>query len=93
MNSLQLQADILPDGSLAVNPGGAVPILIVVSHSIETGKIAVITFGGYSQAVVTFDETGSRPINYTLYNPMPDMALESSVQRIVDHYATMHTLH
>lgn len=93
MNPLQLTAVLLPDGSLDIQPGGPVPVTVEFSFDETGSRIATISFGGFNQAVVTFDATGTFPITYMMYDPMPTLALDSSIQNIVNHVSGSPTLH
>lgn len=93
MNTLQLGAVLLPDGSLDIRPDGTVPVMVLFSTDENGARIATIAFGGFNQAVVTFDATGTYPITYMMYDPMPTLALDSSIQNIVNHVSGIPTLH
>lgn len=93
MNTIQLQAVIQPDGSLAIFPGGMETVNILYSYDEHGAKSAVIHFGGNNQAVVTYDSTGTQPVSYTMYSPSPTFPIEQSVRNIVQHFADTPTLH
>lgn len=92
MSILNLQAILQQDGSLTIAPNGGIPVSVVFSDT-DQGRIATIAFGGFNQAVVTFDLTGTRPLTYHLYSPMPTAALDRSIQNIVNHMSGSPTLH
>lgn len=86
MSAFQLEAVIVEDGSLLVQPGGNVQINVFISQDELGAKVATIAFGGFNQAVITFDESGVRPVAYTLFDPAPTAALDQSIQNIVNHF-------
>ena len=93
MNSIQLQAAIMPDGSLSIFPGGPETVSITYSYDEAGAKTATITFGGCNQAFVTYDASGHQPVSYTMYEPSPTFPVEQSVRNIVQHFADTPTLH
>lgn len=93
MSAIQLEAVIQEDGSLYVQPGGQVQINVFFSQDELGAKVATIAFGGYNQAVVTFDESGVHPTSYSLFDPAPTLALDQSIQNIVNSFAGTPTLH
>jgi len=96
MNSatqIQLQATILPDGSLSIFPGGPETVNITYSYDETGAKVATIAFGGVNQAFVTYDAAGQQPVSFTMYNPAPTLPVEQSVQNIVQYFADTPTLH
>ena len=93
MSAIQLEAVIQADGSLLVQPGGQVQINVFFSQDELGARVATIAFGGYNQAVVTFDESGQHPMSYSLFDPAPTLGLDQSIQNIVNSFAGTPTLH
>ncbi|MNM28175.1 hypothetical protein D3C81_386880 [compost metagenome] len=89
----ELATQLMPDGTLAVSPLGTVPVTVMFQHDESGAKTAIIAWGGYNQAVITFDATGTIPVGFMLYSVAPTMALQISVQNIVDHLMRTPTLH
>ena len=89
----ELSTQLMPDGTLAVSPLGTVPVTVVFQTDETGAKTAIIAWGGYNQAVITYDATGTRPVSFMLYSVAPTLALQISVQNIVDYLMRSPTLH
>ena len=74
-----------PDGSLAPNMMGEGVAVV----SMNPDRTVIITFAGMNQAVVNLDETGTRALNYTLFNPAADIAVQTSVENLIRHIVTL----
>lgn len=89
MSNFIFGGTILADNSLVVTPQGAVSISVVITQDENKSKVGIIAFGGLNRAVVTFDDNGTQPIRYTMYQPNPPAYLENSVLNIIRHLSSV----
>lgn len=71
-------------GVLHPSPIGAGEAYITIKHNSEP-KIAIISFAGMDQAMVTFDSMGTKGIAYTALNPIASAANAMSIENIIHH--------
>lgn len=87
MGSQQVHPAVMAQngGLTIVGPGcgGSGQIMLSFVRSQANELTAIIAFGGFNQALVTFDASGTAPVSYSLYNPAPNQFIEQSVQNIV----------
>lgn len=84
METYNFMALIQPDGTLALNPTGSSPVTINVNTGPDGSKNAIIAFGGYNQACVSFDAMGTRPVSFSMFNAGNDPIAEESVRNILN---------
>lgn len=75
----------MADGSLIPHPGGMGMANANIQQEPGHPKTAIIAFAGMNQAVVNFDETGLRIINYTILNPGATLQVQNTVENIIKH--------
>jgi hypothetical protein len=85
----QINVSQQPDGSLAPNHLGEGVATVNVNNDPTQPKTAIITFFGFNQAVVNFDETGTQVLNYTLLNPAADFTTQRSVENLIRYITSV----
>ena len=83
--NVQINVAQQPDGSLAPSPFGEGVAIVTMNDD----RTAIIMFAGMNQAVVNFDDTGTQPLNYTLFNPMADLSTQLTVENLIRHISSM----
>ena len=79
-----------PDGTLFPCVDGNGTATVMYSQDETGARIAIISFMGVNQALVTFDESNNQAISYMLYNPAPDLATAKSVENIIRAITQLH---
>lgn len=80
--SVRVNQDAL--GVLHPSPIGAGEAFITIRHNTDP-KIAVISFAGMDQAMVTFDSMGTKGIAYTALSPIACAVNAMSIENLIHH--------
>jgi len=80
--SVRVTQDAL--GVLHPSPIGGGEAFITIKHNGDP-KIAVISFAGMDQAMVSFDSMGTKAIAYTSLNPVACAVNAMSIENIIHH--------
>lgn len=83
---MQLNVSVTQDdlGALIPHPRGEGTACITIRHN-DSPKSAIISFYGINQAVVSFDDLGTRALTYSMLNPLGCSVTQRSVENLIEH--------
>ncbi len=71
------------NGGLTLSNQGTGSVIINFEKNGNGELTALLSFGGCSQALITFDANNRNPVSYSLFSPAPTVFVEQTVCNIM----------